>query len=102
MGELLDLFPKKRSYGKFQILSEGLAKGSTPTPTDSELSLEGVDSGRRVMCRRQAQCVTFAASQKWISFRCDNCSVVEILSTEEQRQDIEGLAMLLSTLDLSH
>lgn len=99
MGSVV-LFPKKRSYGKFQISSEKLEYGSNPTQTAFELSLDAVDDGRKIMCRRQTDCVTFAAAQGWLGFRCDACGISENLSLDEQRDDLDGLAMLLSALDL--
>jgi hypothetical protein len=97
MGSVLFL---KRHYGHFRISPDTLGLGSNPVEAAVELTLESVDDGRKVFCRRQTQCVTFAASQKWAGFRCDDCGVEENLTREEQQTDLDGLAGLLRTLNL--
>jgi hypothetical protein len=97
MGTLI-VFPKKkkRTYGKFSVSSEDLDPGSNPSPTDAELTIGAIDKGaRKIMCPRQTQCVTYAASQAWTSFVCTNCSVTEKMSVDEHRYDLDGLADLL-------
>lgn len=90
----------KSTYGKFKIIAEKLEEGSNPIASSFELTLDSVDINRNVLCRRQTQCVTYAAAQKWAGFQCNHCKVSEPLGLQEQRNDLEGLAMLLETLDL--
>jgi hypothetical protein len=98
---LVVLFPKKKKqYGKFTIQFDGLEDGSNPTENDFELSLESVDYRRKVFCRRQTQCLNFAASQNWTAYHCADCEVAENMSVGELHSDMEGLAMLLQALDL--
>ena len=88
----------KRPRGKFQVLSDNLPFGCNPTPTEHELSIEAVDEGRRILCRRQTDCVTFAASKGWNGFVCSACAYSEIMTLGEVRADLDGLANLLFSI----
>jgi hypothetical protein len=89
----------KHTYGKFKA-PDNLAEDSNPTEVEFELSLESVDRGRKIFCRRQTECVTFAASQNWTAFSCRACQIAENLSVMEIHSDLDGLAQLLAAINL--
>jgi hypothetical protein len=98
MGTLIVLpkRKKKRVYSKFTVPSGALAFGSNPIEAEFELSIDAIERGaRKVLCRRQVACTTFAAAADWTSFKCSNCAVEEPLSVDENRLDLDGLADLL-------
>jgi hypothetical protein len=84
---------------KPQKLSLGLFLGSNPTRCrrydEDEIALH-----RRVLCRRYINCLTWAAAQDWIGWSCDNCDVKDVLSREQQADDLDGLADFLHELNL--
>lgn len=88
----------KRTYGRLRVPFDVLEEDSNPTQAIGELSLESVDLSRKVFCRRQTACITFAAARGWTGFVCSACKISETLSRDEQREDLDGLAMLLGAM----
>ena len=80
-------------------LSMGLFLGSNPTRSkrydESEIGLH-----RRVLCRRYTNCLAWAAQQDFLGWTCDNCEIREVISREQQKDDLDGLCDFLLELNL--
>jgi len=61
---------------------------------------EGADGIRRVNCARYDNCLDYAISMYWDSWSCQECKVEEVLSYEQQQEDLEGLTLLLHAIDI--
>jgi hypothetical protein len=83
------------------IASEEVA--AIPTPKECSLiaSPDQSPSVRRLTCRRYNACLEIAVERDWLGFSCEDCKVQDLMTREEERLEIDGLAGLLSSMNLA-
>lgn len=66
-----------------------------PNPTRRNAAIQTLRSAeiiRKLHCKRQSECLEFAAKENWLGMSCENCTVDEPLSKEEELEDAEAMA----------
>jgi hypothetical protein len=74
-----------------------------PSPKECSLiaSPDHSPAVRRLTCRRYNACLEVAVERDWVGFSCEDCKVQDLMTREEERLEIDGLAGLLSSMNLA-
>jgi len=72
--------------------------GPRPTECPTISNPDTSTNLRRLTCRRYNACLEIAVKLDWSGFTCADCGVDDIMTREEQRLEIDGLASLLSSM----
>ena len=83
------------------IESESSLAIATPKECSLIVSPDQSPAVRRLTCRRYNACLEVAVQRDWLGFSCSDCKVEDLMSREEQRLEIDGLAGLLSSMNLA-
>ena len=87
-----------RVYGKFHVVSGDLPMCANPVACNELKNIEDVEKHRRMLCMHQTSCCTFAAAEQWPGFSCLQCFAFQAMTPDQQKADIEGLALLLASI----
>jgi hypothetical protein len=76
---------------------------AVPAPKECSVivSPDHSPSVRKLTCRRYNSCLEVAVDRDWLGFSCEDCKVQDLMSREEERLEIDGLAGLLSSMNLA-